>query len=81
MSEAASVARDDALAGGVTRTTRPRRESRGRSRRLGIGVVLLTTFAVAGCADIASTPYDPVEACRAVGGIYRPSGQCRAGLD
>jgi hypothetical protein len=46
-----------------------------------VGIVLLAAFAVAGCAGISDTTYDPAEACRAVGGIYRPSGQCRAGLD
>ena len=49
--------------------------------RLGLGIVLLAALAVPACAGISGTAYDPAEACRAVGGIYRPNGQCRAGLD
>jgi hypothetical protein len=59
----------------------PPRDGRARIVRFGLGVVLLAALAVPGCAGISGTAYDPAEACRAVGGIYRPNGQCRAGLD
>ena len=61
--------------------TPPRRNRGARALRLGLGIVLLAALALPGCAGISGTTYDPVEACRAVGGIYRPNGQCRAGLD
>jgi len=61
--------------------TPPRRSGRARAIRLGLGIVLLAALAVPGCAGISDTAYDPAEACRSVGGIYRPNGQCRAGLD
>ena len=61
--------------------TPSRRRRRACTIRLGLGIVLLAALAVPGCAGLSGTTYDPAEACQAVGGIYRPNGQCRAGLD
>jgi hypothetical protein len=53
---------------------------RSRAIRLALGIVLLAAIALPGCTGVSDTAYDPVAACRAVGGVYR-GGQCRAGLD
>jgi hypothetical protein len=47
--------------------------------KMGLGVVLLAAVMLGGCAGLSSaTPFNPAQACQAVGGSYY-NGQCHAG--
>ena len=66
--------------------TGARRRAAGRSTmetiamRLLLGLVLTASLLLAGCAGMPpSAPYNPEQACLAVGGLYSRDGRCIAG--
>jgi len=46
--------------------------------RIMLGALLLAAAVLGGCG-LSTTPYNPRQACEAVGGLYSGDGQCAVG--